>query len=40
MPTIESGVISKIINIGHKNVFIKTDVALFNGFSGSALWLG
>lgn len=38
MPTIESGVISKAIVLGHKTIFIKTDAALFNGFSGCGLW--
>ena len=40
MPTIETGVISKIISLGHKNVFLKTDAAMFNGFSGCGVWLG
>ena len=40
MPKIELGIISKIINLGYSNVFIKTDATLYNGFSGSGVWLG
>lgn len=38
MPTIETGIVSKAISLGHRTIFIKTDAALFNGFSGCALW--
>lgn len=40
MPKLEFGIISKVINLGHADVFIKTDAALYNGFSGSGVWLG
>lgn len=40
MPTIEAGVVSKVINVGHRSIFLKTDAALYNGFSGCAVWLG
>lgn len=40
MPTIESGIVSKVVNVGHNSVFLKTDAALFNGFSGCGVWLG
>ena len=40
MPTIETGIVSKIVNIGYNSIFIKTDAALFNGFSGCGVWQG
>ncbi len=39
MPTVESGIISKVINLGGSNVFIKTDASLYNGFSGCGIWI-
>lgn len=39
MPTIEAGIVSKLIILGTTCVFIKTDASLYNGFSGCGIWL-
>lgn len=38
MPTIEVGIVSKIIKLGDSLVFLKTDASLYNGFSGCGIW--
>jgi hypothetical protein len=38
LPTIESGIISKVICLGNEMVFIRTDANLYNGFSGCGIW--
>lgn len=40
MPTIENGIVSKVINLGNRSTFIKTDAVLYNGFSGCGIWMG
>ena len=39
MPSLERGVISKKLKINNDVVFLKTDAAMYNGFSGSGVWL-
>jgi hypothetical protein len=38
LPTIARGVVSKIIEIGNLNLFLKTDAKLYSGFSGCGIW--
>lgn len=38
LPTLQKGVISKVIRDQDTNVFVKTDALLYNGFSGCGVW--
>lgn len=37
-PTVAVGVVSKVISIGNKDIFMKTDAKLYSGFSGCGIW--
>lgn len=38
LPTLQKGIISKVIGHQNVNIFIKTDALLYNGFSGCGIW--